>query len=471
MTISLIFLGAGASRPFGIPTMQELVNEFEKELDKTSENWRLYSKIKSIQEKWYKSKNVDIESIYSVIDGLAKNVKPTDFEHLPLYYIANKGIMDDFSDDDRKIAKELKTNLESFIKNKCKPPISESEILEIYENTYEPLFTNLKDTEQQGFLHGKKFNARWKAYTTNYDLIFEGFWADFTTLHDFFVKEGDSLHYIFNPLQTVKDICLIKLHGSIDWLKRKNDGRIMKKGMTITRHQTEGEVMIFPIQQKNLYLYPWIDQFLHFKQALQETQEWIVIGYAFNDEFILNVFKEALPPGKEFIIINPHAEKLKQLFPKEFHDSIIPLPMRFGGKLFKEQLTDFRKQIRELELEVETKAEALELEVSEPNQIFYHNKGSFTDSKLKNVNKISTLELRSNDNGTKKATAKMNQFFGHPFKQTDFVIYANTPEPVFLRAYYHKEPIRIVTTESTKDSPPRGHKTIVSILPSDMLVR
>jgi len=379
--------------------------------------------------------------------------------------------MDEFSEDDKKIGKELKINLESFIKKKCKPPISDSEILEIYKNTYEPLFTNLKGGERRGFLHGKKFNAKWKAYTTNYDLIFEEFWADFTTLHDFFVKEGESLHYIFQPSQGVPDLCLIKLHGSIDWLKRKNDGMIMKKGMTLTRHQTEGEVMIFPIQQKNLYLYPWINQFLHFKQALQETQEWIVIGYAFNDEFILNVFKEALTPQKKLIIINPHAEELKQLFPKELHDSIIPLPMRFGGKLFKEQLSDFRNQVRELEIEIETKAEVLYLEVSGPNQISEYHRGDFMDSVINTENNISTLELRADNTNTKKATAKINQFFGFPFKQTDFVIYTNTPEAVFLKAKYKNEFIPTITTESMRDSPPRGHKTIISILYSNVLIK
>jgi len=43
----LLFFGAGASRPFGIPTMQEMVTKFEEELkDKDPTCVKLYSDIK-----------------------------------------------------------------------------------------------------------------------------------------------------------------------------------------------------------------------------------------------------------------------------------------------------------------------------------------------------------------------------------------------------------------------------------------
>ena len=52
MAQSLVFLGAGASQPFGIPTMQQLVSEFEEEIKKSNKpSVRLYSKIKTIQQK------------------------------------------------------------------------------------------------------------------------------------------------------------------------------------------------------------------------------------------------------------------------------------------------------------------------------------------------------------------------------------------------------------------------------------
>ena len=71
---SLAFLGAGASKPFGIPTMQEMVDKFEERLERDDAKcFALYSRIKSTLVSAY-GNSIDIESVFSVLHGIESQV-------------------------------------------------------------------------------------------------------------------------------------------------------------------------------------------------------------------------------------------------------------------------------------------------------------------------------------------------------------------------------------------------------------
>lgn len=361
----LLFFGAGASRPFGIPTMQEMVEQFEKELtDKGKPEKRLYSKIKQIQEKDFVTK-ADIESIFSVIQGIASNVKPKQMGHLPYYYISSNNITSEFPPSDVEHASKLKSELETFIKSKCDPQMDAKKMSEIYARSYSALFSALPGN-RSGF-DGVTYSTDWRAYTTNYDLTLEHFWADYLTLSDHFVPYGESKNQIFHEDSQPKDHAFIKLHGSIDWYKEQS-GNIMRINSKFTRHQLEGEVMIFPIQQKDLYLHPWITLFQDLKRNLKTLPTWIVIGYAFNDEFIFEIFKEALVNEKKLVIINPHARDLKKKFPEKLREKIIALPIKFGDSYFPRHVSDFFKGIRTLDIRLRTNSQTVGFKSSLPIQ-------------------------------------------------------------------------------------------------------
>ena len=112
--------------------------------------------------------------------------------------------------------------------------------------------------------------------------------------------------------------------------------------------------MVFPIQQKDIYLDPWITLFQDFKEHLQNSDRWIVIGYGFNDEFILEVFKEALTNEKTLIIINPDAGSIQNKFPTEFHDNIDALPIKFGDPNFKIQFEDYVGGTKKIAINLKT---------------------------------------------------------------------------------------------------------------------
>jgi hypothetical protein len=59
---------------------------------------------------------------------------------------------------------------------------------------------------------------------------------------------------------------------------------------------------------QELYIYPWFELFKGFKHDLSKTKNWISIGYSFNDEFIRNIFHEALNEAlHKFVIVAPDA--------------------------------------------------------------------------------------------------------------------------------------------------------------------
>ena len=126
--------------------------------------------------------------------------------------------------------------------------------------------------------------------------------------------------------------------------------------------------MLFPIQQKDLYLFPWYALFQDFKSGLMKSEKWYVVGYAFNDEFILNSFIEQLKLKSKpsLIIISPSSKQIIQKFPEETREKIIALPIKFGTKYFSRQIHDFAEEIRTLTVKVKTKSHLIGFKSSIP---------------------------------------------------------------------------------------------------------
>ena len=345
---SLIFLGAGASRPFGIPTMQEMVTEFEKKLEEDDKKcFEFYSKIKEILVEKYGDKYIDIEAILSVLNGIINQVKAKDLGHYAYFHIQNfcksKGITyPEGRPDDEFIENATKTDalLKKYIRNVCEIELSKTKRQEVYEKSYLSLFKNIKGKKQEYQKH--TLVKDWKAYTTNYDNIFERFWNTFEPATDHFQEEQNSNNHFFVS-RNLERHSFCKLHGSLDWTQEKETGRVIREqNVGYSIYDTEGEVMLFPIQQKDLYLHPWFTLFSELRTGLQEQSVWYVIGYAFNDEFILNVFQEILSHNsdKKMVIINPNAEDVINKFSESVRNQIDILPIKFGGDYFDLQLSD-----------------------------------------------------------------------------------------------------------------------------------
>ncbi|HXX97838.1 MAG TPA: SIR2 family protein [Candidatus Bathyarchaeia archaeon] len=190
-------------------------------------------------------------------------------------------------------------------------------------------------------------------YTTNYDAVMETYWEGIAQINDLWRQEAggktlDVRKYEADVLN------LVKLRGSLDWFGL-SDGTIVKLDRfqkTYSKREVQrGEFMIYPIQQKDLYLYPWFDLFWRFKDDLNHKKIWIVIGYRFSDEFILNIFVEALGTGDHrLILVTPNAhdivekfsldnvKKVSHRFRKDvdFRHNVVLIEKKFGGSEYKE---------------------------------------------------------------------------------------------------------------------------------------
>jgi len=367
--VDLVFLGAGASRPFEIPTMQEMVTKFEEEIKEDGDLFEHYSQIKKTLSEQFGS-GIDIEAMLSVIEGISKGTKAKDLGHFAMYYITKIGLAEPFDANDKEKAKKLLEKLKKYIKNSCTVNLSGDNIREIYEQSYVPLFGIVKGTTQRRFHDKYDLAVGWKSYTTNYDNIFENFWDGCESAKDHFDQQPNSDNYSFNTGRLVlDDHSFVKLHGSLDWTYNKEKGNLIKrKSSSFIPYQTGGDVMLFPIQQKDLYLFPWYALFQDFKSGLMKCRKWYVVGYAFNDEFILNAFIEQLKLRSEpsLVIIGPSSKQIIRKFPEEVRDKIIALPIKFGTKYFPRQIQDFAEGVRTLTVKVKTKSYSIGFKSSIP---------------------------------------------------------------------------------------------------------
>ena len=96
MKDALVFLGSGASVQFGLPTMKQFVFEFEKHLqqlqpldssDDTKDMLFLYEDIKNTLTQIHGY--ADLESVFSVIEILSRNVLYAELE-FPSSYLISK---------------------------------------------------------------------------------------------------------------------------------------------------------------------------------------------------------------------------------------------------------------------------------------------------------------------------------------------------------------------------------------------
>jgi hypothetical protein len=144
-------------------------------------------------------------------------------------------------------------------------------------------------------------------------------------------KEENNLRTLDVEKREAGPTTLVKLHGSLNWYKQE-DGTIVIMDTAKRRLGNQnivGELMLYPIQQKDLYLYPWFNLFYRLKDDLFHAKNWIVIGYSFNDEFIRNTFSEIIKdPIHKMLVIDPNANDIVE---RHFgsSDRIVPIKGKF----------------------------------------------------------------------------------------------------------------------------------------------
>jgi len=346
------FFGAGASKPFGNPTMKEMTVDFKEELKTaTQQEQRVYDEIVKLLEQDLGS--VDIEAVFSVIDGL-KQYSVDNFGELAIYSCRkiceksffSKNLDDSFTDT----LTQLETKLTRFIRKSC---MLKDKFSNKRKEVYSHFFNSLADASGDAPANSRdlkvKYSYSWTLFTTNYDNNLETFWREDVigvTLDTCFNGNG-CLYPDFFLRCAGNTVCngpggklrLVKLHGSTSWLKEKDTECIKEKEYHLDFATEIGkgskydkDMVIYPLIQKQLYVEPYIQMFYNLNKDLENKRIWIVIGYSFRDPVIRNIFTTNFDKGsnKRMLLVIPNADEVISKYFSNYHDRIIPINERFG---------------------------------------------------------------------------------------------------------------------------------------------
>ena len=378
MVKMMLFLGAGASKCFGIKTMEEMSREFENNVDRLLND---AVEEQSIEKQLYQAiRNTlgtnDLEDILTVLNDLSEEVRNPSVKFLKSSLI--KSIMNMQVAHEKFIpsifvevglAKNLKLKIIRFIKKKCLLKEEKEKIRDIIR-VYDRLFEILKYNSSSIF----------DIFTTNYDLIIEKYY-DLLTQEYYFNKKYDYVEnlrrisytdgffslaftasgsrgfgddYVWDPKRyaeiiryannkDIPTIKLFKLHGSID--QYIEGDKIVKRDILYPMPTASGEErlesMIYPMREKEVYKDPFFELFTRLKTNLLSEKICIVIGYSFGDEHIRNIFFDAVKrnPKVKILLGNKKPDEvMKNLEP--IKDNIIPIEGEFGKESFFERLKE-----------------------------------------------------------------------------------------------------------------------------------
>ena len=313
-TIDVVFFfGAGASAPFGIPTMKQFVPDFEKLLaeEGTKSEQTMYTIIKEGLERRLGKQHVDLEAIFTVIDGIIAYT-PEKLGLLSTYLSTG---LKNVTDDDSHTGKSLKLRFQNFVREKCIIP---QESFDKIGMVYHDFFNRFALEFPEGINTNGSYawHDSWTIFTTNYDTCLEHYWR---------VKAGVGIDTGFefdrarnvNTLRSRRFLMgdsgkqLVKLHGSVNWLIEERTGDVVEEEMTSGHshmgRRYVGEMMIYPVAEKELYLDPYISMLLRLNQDLERKSTWIVVGYSFNDPIVREIFVRRSNPTKHLVLVHPQA--------------------------------------------------------------------------------------------------------------------------------------------------------------------
>ena len=349
----MIFLGAGASKPFGIPTLEEFSKIVCDKLEALGHKDVLVRIRDSLKEF---NLSLDFESLYSILEGLVNpQMAVTYAGPLTAYLIGKK---DDLpkSYDYSKVLRDLRKE----IYKQCRV---DSERFKVVEGCYEKLLeVTEKNTSSESIYNnppqtvsiGKVFA------TTNYDMSLElYFYRKNTQVIDGFEETGGFVKYynpslLLNPYESKNSRTIIKLHGSIfqflkgdQMIKTKLDPSSKALPFKIN---VGSEMMIYPTREKDVLIEPYFSFFSTFKNI--NWSKLLVIGYSFRDEPINNAIIERMKidENSQLIVIDPKVEEVVDNLYSNISPSLVwTIPnhrlFKYQGKFGSSEVYEYLKRI------------------------------------------------------------------------------------------------------------------------------
>jgi hypothetical protein len=347
----MILLGAGASAPLRIPTMEGFVKIFEEKIRENSskEIMSLYEEIKRSIERSEglidRVISFDLESLMAVLEDLSGIREKRMFSPPTLAFLLsqlNKGNLKRAAVNEVRVkfgnnARKMLEKLRYMIFDSCMKSIMEGEENGSYAflaQYYGPLFTLFGRGTVMATCN------QW-VFTTNWDLCLKA-WMDYVNLP---FEDGVVLDPQKKPVLdiskgwSVSDSAIfriIPLHGSLDLIKilrLRAETSYEEISRVINPHiyfkDKPGEIerifMIYPLEAVGYELSvksPYLDLLNFLKSRLMTEELVFVVGFSFRDSTIASIFEEVLrerirkghcyPLGSNLEILKIEQKRLKK---------------------------------------------------------------------------------------------------------------------------------------------------------------
>lgn len=296
-----LFLGAGASAPFGMPTTAKLREKLQ--------NFNYANVDEEILQSFLtESKYPDIEYVLQAVRDILKFSRSKGGDYFFTHgkngiFRYQKGTVP-FDTFIGKVV-QAESALEDFVyENYRWKPSYQSQVREIYGIVFEFL---------------KKHSDSIRIFTTNYDRILE----EFCHFHgDYQLVDGFDRNpphseisrwagkFDIEKSKGLTNVYLYKLHGSLNW-KEHIDHGIIK-----TNEESKSSDSNF---KRNLVVMPTLSPkeeeeaepfrsiISEFMNYLDKADACIVIGFSFRDQRINEIFKKFYQSGKALVVLSPHS--------------------------------------------------------------------------------------------------------------------------------------------------------------------
>lgn len=333
----LVFFGAGVSATFGHLTMKGIIPEFEKHLQ--GDRREFYDEVWKTLEASYPY--IDLETVFSVIDRIAGTYSFADLGPVAAFHSAKYFHIDSAiaqlspTREDVELARVVRDDFRKFVRKEFQVRPDRLNDIDSCYRAFFDILAKHRESSENYFGGSSGFNfLRWPIFTTNYDL----------NLETFFDRQGIPLNAGATPVRQMMilnvdsldkdDLTLVKLHGSLNWIKVGDRIRIETLPSdceyTVDGQRVQGEVVLYPVVGKELYRHPYLDLFRIFKKELSRTKTWVVAGYRFNDEVIRQMFIDACSYEKKMILIHPRPQPILEGHLAPIKDRVTVLEAEFG---------------------------------------------------------------------------------------------------------------------------------------------
>lgn len=312
----MIFLGAGASKFFGLKTLQDMTDDLVSKLKEKGHGKTIDDLLQALKRFGL---TPDFENIYTTIEGLVDPTEGVRRSGAFTAYVAHKvGLKSIIGHPEYE---NLLTDFREYVYDEC---TIKKGIIENKGSVLEKLFKTCAEYRENRFLSSKiglggetrNVGVDSTLVTTNYDMAIElldgvkglGICDGFKTTKNDYIKKLDFGEYGRN----VTSHWLIKLHGSI-WQYTQGDRIIRTIGppndLSI-EISVGNQMMIYPVGEKPILEEPFYTFYSVFKE--QPWENLVVIGHSFRDKPINIAILERLrirpPPRTKLIVVNPDAE-------------------------------------------------------------------------------------------------------------------------------------------------------------------